>query len=145
MTQTLPQLWPSTLPQRARYRGAGGAFEPGLSGFQPEEGLALRRPTQTASIERHSVPLPQMTLAQYETFLEFGETSLGRWSQPFAFIHPVRGAIRKVWFQAAARPFSIERQGAYVNITLALEWIDVTPWFADQLTIANGFIEVIAP
>jgi len=102
----------------------------------------MRRKTTTPLLS-WSAPLPPMTAAQFEAFLDFGENDLGGFVYPFAWEFPLRKEIRAMYFAPKQNPYRMEKVGLLVKLTLTLIIYDFTPPWAQYLTTANGYMQVV--
>lgn len=142
MTMTLPPLWPSSLP----------LYPNGVTGFRPQPmrlefetqgNDTYSRPKQTARVDRFTAQFAALSKAQLEAFRTFHDSSLLLGSLTFAWVHPFREVIRRA--KIVGEPQEGVVSGVRRNLSVQVEMIDVTPWFAANLTTVNGFIEIASP
>lgn len=140
---SVPPLWPSAMPLCPDVIGLAGDVQDQVHRFTPEQGLAIARPHQTATIALYRVSFAGMTETQMSAFWTFFDTDLKRGALPFAWIHPRRRILREVRLQGPPT----ETMVGHVRWTLsfAVQFIDVAPFWAADVEITDGAIVAVTP
>lgn len=135
---TTPPLWPSTLPLFPNE--VSGQPQPGLSSFQPDEGLSIDRPMVTATVEVFDVGFSALTSEQLSDLQSFHRTTLARGSLRFGWVHPRSGLFREVKMGV---PSESSAGGRRWRTTFQIMFLDITPGWASSVTSVSGFMEHI--
>jgi hypothetical protein len=140
---SLPPLWPSALPLCPDVIGLTGEVQDQVHRFVPEQGLPIARPHQTATVALYRVSFAGMTEAQMSAFWTFFDEDLKRGALPFAWIHPRRRLLREVRLQGPPT----ETMVGHVRwtLSLAVQFIDITPSWAALAEISGGAIVEVTP
>ncbi len=123
--------WPTNVPDcPERYRATGGPVEARAS-FQPERGPEITRPATTARWEEWQVPMSPFTVAEFNTFETWFDTTLARGSKAFAWRHPVTGVIGLWRFKIGQRPYEVAQTAkGYVLVSFSALRQPGTPWWS---------------
>lgn len=139
---TVPPLWPSSLPLCPdAVAEVTGAPADQLRKFQPQDGLPIQRPAQTAEMMRFRVSFAGLTGAQQDAFRAFRVDDLKLGALPFAWIHPQRVLVREVRMDGP--PEWIRAGGHRWSLRFPIVFLDVTPAWVASVTTANGFMEAV--
>lgn len=139
---TVPPLWPSALPL---YPDVG----PQLTGgpqeqrrlFEPQAGLPIARPSQTAEVVRYRVSLDGLTSAQMDTFRTFRVTTLKLGSLRFAWVHPQRRVLREVFMPGP--PVERVLGGQHWGVSFEVSLVDVAPAWAAEVEIVDCALQLV--
>ncbi|MBF9042949.1 hypothetical protein HKCCE4037_06405 [Rhodobacterales bacterium HKCCE4037] len=138
----LPPLWPGSLPLYGTALTRANRPVPNVLEFPTDEGLGPRRPKQTARVNRETVQLMPLTEAQMETFWAFHDETLKSGNLHFAWLSARGWQIRKVRISGEIEEAAIS--ASQWRLAVPITYVDVTPWFAANLTVANGRIEIVS-
>jgi hypothetical protein len=142
MTVPLPPLWPHDLPLWPVPNSVRIAQMPSRISFAPSRGLPIERPATTASVIMAEIRLPPVSRAQAARFWSFYETDIARGALRFAWVHPLREVLREVRIvEGDGSPSEVDSEATYSVLSFQIQFIDVLPGWASQVSTARGFIE----
>lgn len=144
MTQVLPPIWPGVLPLVPLARDlAGGPRDTRLT-FEAES-APISRPRITVDVDVYRVTLRALDDDEFAAFKSFVRDDLARGSTRFAWVHPVTREIRPAQIAPSqGELYSVNSRPPRWSVSFAVMIFDYTPWFAQHLSIVNGFLQIVS-
>lgn len=138
---SIPALWPLSLPLYADVKSVSGAPQDQVHKFQPQQGLPIVRPHQTAVLMQYKVGFSGLSERQIGDFWQFRDESLALGALAFAWLHPRKRQLREMRFLSLPRETQLGA-GRW-GLTFDIEFIDVAPAWVDSVTFAAGHLAAI--
>lgn len=101
-------VWPATLPQ-AGAMNVTGVPQSNIISFEPEVGPTIDRRRASAAHLIRDITLPNITVDQYNDFVEFFRDTLLSGVLPFTWVDPFTGNPARVKFVQRQQPYQEEK------------------------------------
>jgi len=135
---SVPPIWPAAMPLCPDVRSLSGEPQDQVHRFEPDQGMPITRPFQTATILTYRANFAGLTESQIGAFWTFFDGSIARGALPFAWIHPRLREVREV--RLIDRPREAMVGHLRWSLSVAVQFIDVAPAWAADVEISGGAI-----